>query len=267
MKKSGDTNRKTSPLRMPVTQRGKREQKKARPRRRLTLKELLIILIPAAATICVVLFTFLSHKEAMRYTLRGDPVQYYNHGIYTLQEGMVLQRTGEEKTIANTGTKQRDFTSLPVYFRDRASILLPDDMVYYDPRGNVVGRIGYFTEITMDSHGAIYAERNGNRTRLQDGFLFDGNDLYVFLEPMEVTLNGYQTQVSALSFVDAVYRGEIMVFDYEKKDFLQEPTTEAVTAQTVLGDYSLSLLADSMTNHLEQRTLLFTRPELLDPVI
>lgn len=45
-----------------------------------------------------------------------------------------------------------------------------------------------------------------------------------------------------------------------------EPPQGAVTARIETGDYEISLLGDSMTDYGGKRTLLFGRPELLDPV-
>lgn len=233
---------------------------------RLTAREKAILLIPALAAVLVVIFLVANQRENLRYTLTGTPTVYYNGGESELAEGTVLQRTGEGNTVANIGGIQRELTALPIYFPERNAFLLPNDMIYYDPRGTTIGRIEYFTEIRIDSHGMIYAVTDGKETRLQPGFLYDGKDFYVFLEPMSVTLNGYRKEVSAMSYVEAIYRGEIMVFDYESKAFLQEPTREAVTAEIETGDYTLSLLADSITNFQGGRRLLITRPDLLDPL-
>lgn len=97
--------------------------------------------------------------------------------------------------------------------------------------------------------------------------MFDGKDTYLFLEPMTVSVNGRTLQLPALSYVEAVYGGYVMVFNYETKDCFVELSDGSGTAQPPSGDYEISLLGDSMTMHDGSRSLLATEPSLFDPVV
>ena len=92
-------------------------------------------------------------------------------------------------------------------------------------------------------------------------------DFYLFLEPMKLSFNGYSMDVPALSYVEAVYGGYMMVFNYETKEFFIELSDGSGTAQTPSGDYVISLLGDSMTLHDGSRQLLAIRPDLFDPIV
>ncbi len=238
-----------------------------RPRRRLTKLEIIILLIPAAAALVAVLAVYLITRDTMRIVLEGAPCQYYGGNIYRIEEGAVLRRTSDGETLLKTSAMERSLTSLPIYYEDRTSITFPEDMVYYSPRDGTYGRIEYFTELTYDTvTGVIKAKRDGGETRLKAGFLYDGGDMYIFLEPVILSFNGYRLELPALSYVEAVYTGDVMVFNYDSKEFLIEAPEGAVTAMIEAGDYTVSLLGDSMELYDGSRSLLFTRPELLDTV-
>ena len=103
-------------------------------------------------------------------------------------------------------------------------------------------------------------------TAVDRGFLFDGEDFYLFLEPVVVKFNGYSLELPALSYVEARYNGDVMIFNAQDKSFLIESPKSVVTAGIPTGDYEISLLNDSMVLHDGMRVLLFTRADLLESI-
>ena len=234
---------------------------------RLSRKERLILLLPVVIVLgAVVTVNLLLNKKLMTLTLVGQPCQYYGGSIYRMEEGSTLRRTEEGKTLLRSGSTERSANDLPIYYEDREEVTISQDMVYYAPRSGIHGKLGYFSHLSVDAGGRVTLERDGEKTVLERGFAFNGRDLYLFLEPVILSFNGYRMNLPALSYVEAVYTGDIMVFDYGSKEFLIEAPKGAVTARIETGDYEVSLLNDSMTNYEGKRTLLFSRPELLEPI-
>lgn len=246
----------------------KRRQVSAATRwRRLTWVERMILLAPVAAAVAaVVIINLFFNRKLMSYELKGSPCQYYGGSVYRMEEGAALLRTSEGKTMVKDSGGRRTANDLPVYYEDRNELTLTQDMVYYAPRSGTHGRLGYFSEVYQFANGRVTVRRNGEELNLESGFLYNGKDLYIFLEPVILSFNGYEMTLPPLSYVEAVYTGNIMVFNYGTKEFFMEPPQGSVTARIETGDYEVSLLGDSMTDYGGRRTLLFGRPELLDPV-
>ena len=234
---------------------------------RLTWKERLILFSPVvAAVVVVVIVNLFFSRKLMSYELEGRPCQYYAGSIYRMEEGTTLLRSSEGKTMIKDGGGNHTANDLPIYYEDRNELTTTQDMIYYAPRSGKNGRLGYFSEVYQYANGRIEIRQNGEELRLESGFLYNGEDLYIFLEPVILTFNGYEFNLPSLSYVEAVYAGNIMVFNYGSKEFFMEPPQGSVTARIETGDYEVSLLGDSMTDYSGKRTLLFGRPELLDPV-
>ena len=117
------------------------------------------------------------------------------------------------------------------------------------------------------ANGTVTVQRERNSRVAESGFLYDGGDQYIFLEPMIVYFNGYKMELPALSYVEAVYGGYMMVFNYETKECFTELSDGSGTAQPPSGDYVLSLLGDSVTMRDGSKMLLATRPDLFDPIV
>ena len=233
----------------------------------MTKKELLILLIPVMAAMVAIVAILLAGRDVMTIRLEGEPTQYYGGSIFRLQEGTKLRRTAEDKTLLEQDGYIREADSLPIYMEaEQNTLILPREMVYYIPRSQAFGRMEYFSRIHVDARGGIEAFRDGESRQIERGFLFDGKDLYIFLEPVFISINSYQIKLPAMSYVEASYNGDVMLFDYGTKEFMIESPRGSVIARDRAGDYSLSLLNDSLMEKDGENRLLFTRPELLDPI-
>lgn len=239
----------------------KKRSERPKRRKRLSRRERLMLLIPAVAA--VVAFTL---DRGSTYTFKGTARQYYAGNAAAVESGTKLKRSQKGETLLVKGGQSIQ-TDLPIYPTDSRRVVLPTDMVFVAPRSDKFYRMSYFTEVECQPGGTVIARRGNDRATVEQGFLFDGKDTYLFLEPMTVSVNGRTLQLPALSYVEAVYGGYVMVFNYETKECFVELSDGSGTAQPPSGDYEISLLGDSMTMHDGSRSLLATEPSLFDPVV
>jgi hypothetical protein len=237
-----------------------RAEKKKRPNRR---RRTLSVLAPTLFVIVAAIAAFLFVRGAMSYKFDGPASQFYAGGEFKIPAASVMRRADGVSTIYYD-TVKRDAVNLPIYAADDGRIVLPSDAVYYDPRGGVIAKMDYFTELKIDAYGGVTATRGGTSKNTNMGFLYDGKDTFVFLEPVTVRFNGYKIELSAMSYAEAVYDGQIMLYDRESGEFTAEAPTGPATCESVGGDYVISMLSDYFEKADGSRQLLFTRPELLD---
>lgn len=235
-------------------------------RRKLSRRELIILLIPTLAAVVAVLLVFRLADRGVRYQFAESGHQYYAGASTAVTKGQDLF-CGSDGIVRAGGDGNGEPVRVPIYLDENPAVVLTMDMVYYDPRNSSYGRVTSLSEVSCDKDGNISITRNGETIYPRRGFLFDGNNFYLFLEAMEITFNGYKIEVPALSYVEAVFGGDIMVFDYGSREFLMERSDGTGSAQVLSGDYAVSLLGDSMTFRGDQRALLVSRPDVLDPII
>lgn len=244
----------------------KKRSERPKRRKRLSRRERLMLLIPAVAAVVAVAVVAFTLDRGSTYTFKGTARQYYAGNAAAIESGTKLKRSQKGETLLAKGGQSIQ-TDLPIYPTDSRRVVLPTDMVFVAPRSDKFYRMSYFTEVECQPGGTVIARRGNDRATVEQGFLFDGKDTYLFLEPMTVSVNGRTLQLPALSYVEAVYGGYVMVFNYETKDCFVELSDGSGTAQPPSGDYEISLLGDSMTMHDGSRSLLATEPSLFDPVV
>lgn len=245
----------------------KKREKKSRPKRRKLRKaELLLLLLPAVAVVVFALVTNYLERDLNSYTFETQGVQYYLGNTYIIDAGTVYYRNQEENTVLRTSQAEYNAFDIPVYFQGEDRLMVPENMTLVNPRDHQQWKLEYFTEVEVQSNGTILTTREGQTASLPKGFLYDGDDFYLFLEPVILSFNGYRIGLPAMSYVEADYTGEVMVYNYGGGEFYIELPKGDVIATIETGDYEISLLEDSITTYDGQKELLFTRPEQLDSV-
>lgn len=235
-------------------------------RRKLSRRELLTLLIPAVAAVAAVVIVIAMLDRGTSYKLSASAYQYYAGSTAKVEVGAELRRRNDGVSLLIQGDHSAE-TTLPIYLSDSPRVVLPTDMIYVLPRSIDYKRLVYFSEVECKTNGAVVVARENGSVNPEPGFLYDGKDFYLFLEPMTLEFNGYTMDVPALSYVEAVYGGYMMVFNYETKEFFMEMSDGTGTARTPYDDYTISLLGDSMTLYDGTRLLLATRADLFDPLV
>lgn len=226
----------------------------------------LVVTLPALVVVLAVVLVLKFAQAAGSYTVEGTAYRYYAGQATRVAEGSVLSRTGEGETIMLSGGSQSELTSIPVYFEDRQAILLPQPMIYYAADGANGVRVECFSEIRYADHGGASVVSGGKEIPLSGGFLYDGTDTYLFIEPVTLYFNGYKLELGQLSYLVADYQNSMMVYNRGDGAMMLEPITGGARVETVNGRYTVELIEDSMTMGDGTRRLLFTRPELLDSI-
>jgi hypothetical protein len=70
-----------------------------------------------------------------------------------------------------------------------------------------------------DSNAAFYYLGN-QKIYLEDSFLYDGNDLYLFLYKTVITVGNTDYELSPLSFVIVDYQDQVEIYDKEKDEYI-----------------------------------------------
>lgn len=172
----------------------------------------------------------------------GQKVEYKGQLTFTRKEGLTeLKATDRKVTLDST----------PVYYADENNkVIFPEDMAIVYPNNNgMMYRINHFADIT-EENGEIYLETNlatkTNKTKLEKAFLYDGQDLYFFLDRTTITVNGTNYEVSPLSYVIVRYQQSVEIYNYEKDEYQVIDTTETQEAKVVTDTYTINMSVDSL---------------------
>lgn len=182
----------------------------------------------------------------------GQKVEYKGQLTFTRKEGLTeLKATDRKVTLDST----------PVYYADENDkVIFPEDMAIVYPNNNgMMYRINHFADI-IEEDGTIYLETNlatkTNKTKLEKAFLYDGQDLYFFLERTTITVNGTSYEVSPLSYAIVRYKQNVEIYNYEKDEYQVIDTTETQEAKVVTDTYTINMSVDSLQTAEKEQLLI-----------
>lgn len=228
-------------------------------KRKIPLSLILVaagVLIVVAAVLLVV---FLNTKR-----IEGG-VYYYDTGIrYEQQGGSVIRNEDEDGVyLENSGDEKLALTSSPLYYEDEQKIFIPCDSTITLPSKRKVARITKFTELE-NRQGTVFATIGRDEYEIDEGFLYDGKNTYVFLDNMTVSWNGQVVQMPSLSYAIVIYNQRIELYPYGGEPMVEQTGRSDVTASADKG-YTIDLSAGILTNAEGFESLIISEPSMMEP--
>lgn len=179
------------------------------------------------------IYMFLSSSSSFK--LKGE---YFQVGA---GEKIIFEK-GEKLTYEKSFTTYQSakdgevLTASPLYELGGNSLLLPRDLIYVNAREKAFHRADHFSQFQVTKEGTVFKEKE------LKGFLYDGFQQYVFLEPMTLKINGTEINADAGSSITINIASKAYIF-YEKgtdQILIDQIYTQSVEAKC--NDYRLELM-------------------------
>lgn len=163
--------------------------------------------------------------------------------------------------VLNVSNESITLTSSPLYYSDSDDqMLLPKNMeIVFPYKVNPMYKLGSFSKIFYRGN-YLYINAEIGIGRLYDCFLYDGQDLYVFLENTTIFVGGERYDLNPMSFVEVTQNSvEIYNKKTDTHTYLQIDN-QKVNAYT--DEYSINLSEDTFT-YQTSYYLLIKNPDAL----
>ena len=229
----------------------------AKKKRNNTQKDILIKIITVIAIISVIVVVYIFiNKLSSLSSVKEHEFYQYVMGNKVEYKGIAKMATKNDITELTTNEGTISLDSIPIYYNDeRNKVILPLDMAIAFPMENgALYKVNSLSIIYID-HGEVFVQKGNLNRQLEDAFLYDGNDLYFFIENTKVTINGTEYSLPPLSYVNATYKGYVEIYNYDTDEYTYiEKVTSDIIAKT--SKYSINLSIDSMQYEENDQLLL-----------
>ena len=235
--------------------------KKANKKRENTNK-LRIILFSIIGIIVVLIALFIvfsrfSNMNKFEYNAEYPMYQYFS-GVKTSYTGKVTLINDGDITKVESNEGIMDINDAPIYYQDVDNkVLITKNMQLFFPHlFNKNYKLKYYTKVFYDTEmSSSYFEDGKKNVFLEDAFLYDGNNMYLFLTDSSVQVLGEKYDLSPLSYVVVNYQGEVEIYDKKADKYhMIELCEKDVLAN--LGEYTINLSTDTVSNGDNSRLLM-----------
>lgn len=161
-------------------------------------------------------------KEPVSISINGMLCQY--------PDGLQLQHK-DGHTFLKEKFNARLLETFPLILDKSGELLLQKSMIWTQTKEEHVLRLDYFSRVEQLEDNVVLS-RGQTRVEGADGFLYDGEDTYIFLESAQLTWNKEQKRtIEPLTIVQVVYGEYIHIYGPGQEPLFEELSTEEVTAE------------------------------------
>ncbi len=225
--------------------------------------------IKIALIVVVIIFAFVIYKifdllilNNENYDLSGETYYQYFFGVKQEYSGKMnlIQQDDDMQLILEDG-KVINLDSTPMYYRDtlgkallaqEMELVIPDDSTY---------KLKKFTNVIEENNQTKLKRLNhDNEKNIDKGFIYDGNDLYFFLNDTTVTVGNTEYELPALSYVIVNYQSSVEIYNYEKDEYtiIQDENLlqSDVIATNKAQNYTINMSLDSLKTEKNSQLLI-----------
>lgn len=219
-----------------------------------------VVLVPAVILILVLYF----YKETKTARVDGGLYTYFGEVKDVYDGGSTLRQDDQGTTTIKNDGKTVGLNSRPLYENDDNHVLLPYQYVWVDQKQMKMARVEAFTTIVCENgtvtltDGDIVLENPG-------GFLFDGIDTYLFLEPVQICYGDETIDTPELSFAVVKYDESLNIYQNGSGE-AHLVSVQGLDVTAKLDGASVNLGTDTLSMPNGTWMLLITRPSVLNRI-
>ena len=217
---------------------------KSRIKKDIIIKIFSVIII---LIVIVIVYNFIKNLQTIKVSSEEYKLYQYVMGNKVEYTGIIEMSSKDDITKLETAENGTIYLeSNPVYFIEQKNkAILPSEMAIAFPMNNgKLNKISGLSTVYIDL-GDVYIKKGDVNKKLNDAFLYDGNDLYFFIENTTVSVNKNEYILPPLSYVNATYKGYVEIYNYDTDEYTYiEDVTGDVIANT--DKYKINLSNDSL---------------------
>lgn len=174
------------------------------------------ILIPVFLLVVLLIAILLYSREyksnRYAYVNEVDVYQYFSDvkmeyvaKISRNKKNVILEYENRDSIVS--------LDSTPVYIKDKDNVIFPKEMSIVFPLKDEQYLVNSLSEIYKE-HGLYYLSIRNLKESYDHMFLYDGKNLYFFIEKVDLVVDNKSIELSPLSYVNASYGNFVEYYDY-----------------------------------------------------
>ena len=212
------------------------------------IKENYKIIIPIVLIVVIFIAFLIYYQVLIRNNRTTDEnvkvFQYFYEKKY--EYNLVVSKNRKDVVV---DIKPQDikvnYDSTPIYYQKKDIIIFPEDMSVVMPTLSCAEYLSKGYSYITYANGIYNLTTDKYNKKLNHYFLYDGKDLYFFIEPVTLTVNNEKIKLSSLSYVIAKYNNSITYYD-KKTDTFKIIETKDDSTKIENDYYSINISKDSL---------------------
>lgn len=216
----------------------------------IILGAIIIILVAV-----VIVNLFFINKDLNSKKIKNEDVYvYFGDEKFDYKGNITLDHEGKITNI-KFDNKKVTLYSEPIYYAKKGKVILPVPYSVVNTSVGLQNKVMYYTEI-VSRDGYYYLVNNELDYKLNNNFLFDGSDMYIFIQSSKVTFGDKEIEISPLSYVNYVFdTKDLYIYNYETKkiEYYENVDQDVFVSNK---NYKVNLSSDNIIINEKQKLLM-----------
>ena len=214
------------------------------------------IAIMLVIVLIVIIFLVVMYLEKLNTekVVDVDFYQYFGGKKVEYTGSQQISKKGEITAISTDGIDIK-LDSTPMFYKNEVKkVLFPETMLYITPMDNgKTSKVLRFSDI-YELNKSIYIKNKDEKKQISNGFIYDGIDLYFFIENTTVIIDGKKYELSPFSYLISSYKNGAEIYNYEKDEYQIIESEDYVIAKT--DSYIINTSVDTLKCNGKEQLLL-----------
>lgn len=211
-------------------------------------KYLWIILVLLGIIIAVIVLTVTRKVDKIINEYKLNDVQFYQYDTghkFTYTGSFVINKDNEVTKIL-IDNKEYNLTSSPLFIESEDEVFFPKNMMIVFPITAVSQyKINYYATLTNHDNEFYIKNNNSKEYNIQNCFLYDGDDLYYFIEDTDIIVGNDTYHLYANSYVILHYNESLEMYNFaDEEGTIINIGTEDIYAKN--DNYNINISVDSV---------------------
>lgn len=215
-----------------------------------------------AAGAVMALIPYYTVNQVDTITVRQEVFQHTSKGRVLYQGDSRVIKSGSRCVLQSSG-EMYELDRTPLYFKDEDRLLVTNTVSIVQPVLSLTNRVENMSQV-FEQDGMYYVMNGRDTVKVNDFFLFDGKDTYVFFEPAAVEWNGSTLDISPFSYITVRYNQSIVYYDRETGEYADISTGMSNVSVRMRCGATVNLSTDILYREDRQEQMLFLQPNLLE---
>lgn len=233
------------------------------------IKEKYSILIPIFLGIVLLIALFLYGREYKnnRYAYEEEVIVYQYFSTNKIEYTAKISRN-RKKVILDINSDEFNVSldSTPIYIKDSDSVIFPKEMSMFSPIKDKQYLLSAMTELYKENN-LYYLNLKDINKSFDYIFLYDGRDLYFFIDSVKVIIEDREITLSPMSYVDCSYLNFITIYDKETDTYEVIELDNTMTTVLVENEYMTIDVASDKVIYKDDFTLLINDFSFLSKLV
>jgi hypothetical protein len=216
--------------------------------------------LAAGAVMAAIPYYTVNQVDAV--AVRQEVFQHTSEGRVPYPAGSRVIKSGSG-CVLESGGRMNELDRTPLYFMDEDRLMITNTVSIVQPVLSLTNRAANMSQV-FEQDGMYYVTDGKDFVRVDDFFLFDGKDTYIFFEHATIGWGGNTLDISPFSYITVRYNQSIAYYDRETGSYTEIRTGMTNVSVRMECGASVDLSKDILYREDGQEQMLFLQPNLLE---